>query len=166
MNKKAKFLAACSILMLYTAISSAQDYYGGGNNSSWRRKPDNNQPPPKQDEGNTEPSGYLSINFGFATPEGSYGQPFSQSSYSNAVGIGYGGYAQPGFAFNFSLGVPISHSNFGVAFMFGSYNNTYDLNSYVNSLSVSNTNYNAYSSSVITGYASAPSQGFQLMGGL
>jgi hypothetical protein len=160
MKRKVKTLLLYCFFAGFCAICNAQDYYGNGNNGSWRRKPNNDQQPPK-DENITEPSGYLSINFGFATPEGSYGQSFSESAYpltgTGGVGIGYGGYAQPGFAFDFSLGVPINHSNFGIAFMFGSYNNEYDLNSYVNSLSASSINYNVYSASAITGYSTAPS---------
>jgi hypothetical protein len=101
---------------------------------------------PKQDVSNFGPSGYASVNFGFATPEG---------GFANSTGGSYGGYAMPGEAFHFSLGIPINHSNFGVAFMLGNYNNQYDLNTY----SANNSEYPVY-----------PDQDFysetSLMGGL
>lgn len=158
MKRKVRILVSCSLLVCFYVVSNAQDYYGGGN-GSWRRRPAQNNDQPKDKDDNTpEPSGYLSINFGFATPEGSFGQPYSQNTYTEGVGIGYGGYALPGTAFHFSLGIPIDHSNFGVALMFGSYDNQYDLNNYVNALNASPINYNAYSTSPIVGYATAPAQ--------
>jgi len=106
------------VLLVINSISYAQDY--------------NTPPPPPpdyrptynqagQDKDYTEPSGYSSINFGFANPIGSFASP---------TGSRYGGYAVPGYVFHFSLGIPIDHSNFGIAAMFGDYNNNYDLNSY------------------------------------
>ena len=170
MKRKVKILVLSGLLTCFCAESYSQDYYGGGG-GSWRRKPDNSQQQPKdKDNSAPEPSGYISINYGFATPEGSFAQPFSQGTYNEAVGIGYGNYGLPGSVLHFSLGIPIEHSNFGVALMFGSYNNQYDLNNYVNSLNGSNINYNAYSNSPIEVYNSAPAQNIysesSIMGGL
>ncbi len=69
------------------------------------------------------PSGYVSINFGFALPQGGFA-----SSTNNT----YGGYAIPGDVFHLSLAFPVNHSNFGLAFMFASYSNEYDLGTYAN----------------------------------
>lgn len=89
-------------------------------------------PPPRErrndDAGLGRPSGYISINFGLANPEG---------NYASMTGGGYGGYALPGDIFHISIGVPINRSNFGLAFMFGSINNQYDINSYCNNNGVS-----------------------------
>lgn len=153
-----KILTLCGLLVCSCAAINAQDYYGG--NGSWRKQPSNNNNNSNQNTDEAEPSGYISVNFGFATPEGNFGQTYSQNAYdpygpNPPVGIGYGNYAMPGTAFHFSLGVPINHSNFGVAFMFGSYANQYDINSYVNSLNNSPVSYNPYSPSPIAGYASA-----------
>jgi hypothetical protein len=160
MKSKVRILIWCGLLMCSCIFSDAQDYYGGGN-GSWRRQPsnrNNNQQKQKSDSDN-EASGYISINFGFATPEGNFGQSFSQSGYNNqAAGIGYGNYADPGTSFHFSLGIPINHSNFGIAFMFGSYTNQYDINNYVNSLVNSPVSYNAYANSPIEEYASGNGQ--------
>ena len=155
---KAKTLIICGLLICFYAASEAQDYYGGG--GSWRKRPSQqqNQPKEKEDEGIPEPSGYISVNFGFATPKGSFGQAFPQGNYTEAVGTGYGNYATPGDVFSFSLGIPINHSNFGIALMFGSYDNSYDLGNYVNGLSNSSFYYNPYSNSPIIGYAAAPAQ--------
>jgi len=169
-KSKVKTLILCSSFMFFSVAINAQDYYGGGGGGSWRRQQNNNQQPKDKDDKGTEPSGFISINFGFATPEGNFAQPFSQGIYSSAVGIGYGNYALPGSSFHFSIGIPVSHSNFGVALMFGSYDNEYDLNNYVNALSNSNVNYNAYSTSPITYYQAAASQNSydesSIMGGL
>lgn len=118
-KSKVKKLAVCSLLICFFAVSNGQqDYYGG----SWRRQPSNNNQNQNQNNNNSEPSGYASINMGFVTPEGSFGE---------MIGSEYGNYADPGgLAFNFSLGVPINHSNFGLALMFGSYDNNYDINSF------------------------------------
>jgi hypothetical protein len=147
MRIKAKTVAIGSLLVCFCAIGNAQDYYGGGG-SNWRRQPSNNEQTPK-DKDNTaaEPSGYMSINFGFATPEG----PFAQE-----IGSGYGGYAQSGGTiFDFSLGIPINHSNFGFALMLGSENNNYDINTYANNMSSfalpPNTDQSTYSESSILG---------------
>jgi hypothetical protein len=126
LKKKTGILIFFSVLFCVCSISNAQDYYGGGGNS-WRKKPAANQPP--QDTKEVEPSGYSSINFGFANPVGSFASSF---------GNGYGGYALSGIGYNLAIAAPISHSNFGIAFMFGSYTNEYDLNNYVNYLSNSN----------------------------
>ena len=172
MKSKVKILVLISSLIIsFCTASYAQDYYGGGGGGGWRRQQNNNQQPKDKDDSKSEPSGYISVNFGFATPEGNFAQPFSQSTYSEAAGTGYGNYAlPPGSSFHFSIGIPVNHSNFGVALMFGSYDNQYDINNYVNSLNNSPINYNAYSNSPITGYASAPSQNSydesSIMGGL
>jgi len=115
--KSKRVVLSCLLISFYIA-NNAQDYYA-------------TPPPPpppgynqtNQSENNFGPSGYISINFGFATPEG---------GFANAVGSAYGGYALPGDIFHLSLGIPINHSNFGVAFMLGNYNNEYDLNTYAN----------------------------------
>jgi|GEM_PF-778965 len=171
-KSKTKVLILCSLFTCLCIIGSAQDYYGGGGNGSQRRQPSNNNQPKDKDNTPEEPSGYISINFGFATPEGNFSQSYSENSFSNgsAVGIGYGNYAQPGSAFHFSLGIPVDHSNFGVALMFGSYSNQYDINSYANSLNASPINYNAYSNSPIIAYQSGGGQNTydesSIMGGL
>ena len=124
-RKKAIIFFIFTLLTIASYMSHAQDYYnGGGNNDSWRKKPAENKQP-NDLKNTTDPSGYTSINAGFANPVGSFGNP---------VGNGYGGYALPGFDFDFSFSVPINHSNFGLAFMLGSYSNTYDLNNYINYL--------------------------------
>jgi len=167
MKKKAKTLTiACLLIGLYTA-STAQDYYGAPPPPPRHPAYNNNQQP--QDIGTTEPSGYISINFGFATPEGNFGQSFPANTYSEGVGAGYGNYALPGSVFHFSFGLPVNHSNFGVAFMFGSYDNQYDINSYANTLNNSSVNYNPYSNSYITGYSGSQSNDYaetSIMGGL
>jgi hypothetical protein len=133
MKGKAKILILfCSLVCAY-GTGYAQDYYGGGN-GGWRKQPQSDQPQQTEDNGNPDPSGYISINFGFAEPEG---------AFAAAYGSGYSGYALPGSVFHFSVAFPISHSNFGVAFMFGSYNNQYDLTNYINYLSNSSS-VNAY----------------------
>lgn len=117
LNKNPKYTAICCLLICLNTLSNAQNYYGTP------------PPPPSGDNQMNRsvddilPTGYISVNFGFAIPEG---------SFANATGGNYGGYALPGDAFHFSLGIPINHSNFGVAFMFGSYSNQYDLNTYAN----------------------------------
>jgi hypothetical protein len=135
-NKNVKTLVIFSLLVCAYSMSFAQDYYGGGPPpGGWRRRPNQQQQPrDKEDKGNPEPSGYSSVNFGFANPEGAFASPF---------GSGYGGYALPGSVLHISFAVPLGHSNFGLAFMFGSYNNEYDLNNYINYLSNSSTS-NAY----------------------
>lgn len=157
MKSTYRTIVICSLLSM-PFWGNAQDYYGGG--GGWRRRQANSSQPKKEDKEplNPNPSGYMSVNFGFAIPEGSFAQTFSQGSYSEAVGTGYGNYAQPGTIFHFSLGIPIQHSNFGIALMFGSAVNPYNLDSYVNSLNNSSVNYNPYSNSIITGYGTAPSQ--------
>ncbi len=161
MKMNVKIIVICCLLGCIVSNSDAQDYYSGGG-GSWRRRPADNPPPKdKQDQSNPEPSGYISINFGFANPEATFGQPFPQNSFANnynyGVGIGYGGYASPGSVFHLSLAFPVNHSNFGVALMFGSYDNQYNLNSYVNALNNSPANYNPYSNSPILAYSTAPS---------
>lgn len=165
MRSKAKILVLCSLFTCLCMVNNAQDYYGGGGNGSWRKQQTNNTPQKKKDVDDNEPSGYISVNYGFATPEGNFSQPFSQSGYSGnppAIGLGYGNYAQPGSAFHFSVGIPIDHSNFGIALMFGSYDNTYDINSYGNALNNSlgnqNVNVNPYANSPIQWYGSAGTQ--------
>jgi len=170
MKSKVKILVVSGLFLSFYAASYAQDYYGGGGGGGWRRQQNNQQQSKDKDNSAVEPSGYISVNFGFATPEGNFAQPFPEGNYSEAVGAGYGNYADAGTAFHFSIGIPVNHSNFGVALMFGSYSNQYDLNSYVNTLNYSSINYNAYSNSPITGYAVAPSQNVysesSIMGGL
>lgn len=167
-KSKLKIWLVSSLVICFTNFMNAQEYYGGS--GSWRRQANNPKGKPK-DNDKAEASGYISINYGVASPMGSYGQYFSQTSYNyNAVGIGYGNYAVPGDVFSFSLGIPVSHSNFGVALMFGSYSNSYDINGYVASLNNSPVNYNAYSTSYITGYSSAGGQNIysesSILGGL
>jgi hypothetical protein len=106
-------ITLCLFICIY-ALSNAQN---------GPPPPPPNYGQPDKDAGAALPSGYISVNFGFANPEG---------GYSSAVGSGYGGYALPGDMFNLSMGFPINRSNFGVAFMFGSTNNQYDLNTYAN----------------------------------
>src|ERR1700679_2104436 len=106
-SKKVGILIAASIFIGSIYITNAQDYYNGGGDS-WRKKPANN-PPPAEEKNMTDPSGYTSINFGFANPVGSFAYSF---------GSAYGGYAVPGTGYNFSFSVPINHSMFGLAFMF------------------------------------------------
>ena len=121
MKRSVKFLIVfCCVASIYT--TGFAQYYGEG----YRRNPGPPPPQPKEKEDNggyTQPSGYLSVNFGFATPEANFAQAF---------GSNYGGYAQPGSVFHFSLGIPIQHSNFGIALMYGNYNNGYDLNTFCN----------------------------------
>jgi len=118
MKVKAKMVILFGMLICLYSVSNAQ--YG---------PPPPYGPPPRRsghnqsDDGVSRPSGYVSVNFGFATPEG---------GYASSVGPGYGGYALPGDVFHLSIGVPINHSNFGLAFMFANYNNQYDLNTYAN----------------------------------
>jgi hypothetical protein len=149
-RRSIKILVLGSLFTCSCIFANAQDYYGnGGNNGSWRRQPSNNNHQKRYDTIANEPSGYISINFGFSNPEGNFGQSYSQNNFGDgpAVGIGYGNYASPGSAFHFSLGIPINHSNFGVALMFGSYDNDYNTNAYATSLNASPINYNPYSSS-------------------
>ena len=141
MKTTIKYSLFIPLLISFAFVSEAQ-YYGGG----YRRQAP--PPPPsheKDDDGYAAPSGFLSVNFGFATPEGSFAQSF---------GSGYGGYAEPGSVFHFSLGIPVAHSNFGVALMYGNYENDYNLNSYCN----------------INGFISAPADNTyaeqSIMGGL
>jgi hypothetical protein len=150
--RKLKTLLIFSLFICIYGAAEAQDYYGGGG-GGWRRKPQNDQPQDKEDKGAVEPSGYMTINFGFANPNG---------DYAAAFGSGYGGYAEPGSDFNFSLAFPIQHSNFGVAFMFGSYANDYDINNYVNYLSNSSS---IYGYGVIPGGNTVYSES-SIMGGL
>jgi hypothetical protein len=174
-KRKVKTLALCGLFISFYSLSNAQDYYGGGNGGSWRKKQDNNQSQPKDKDANgSEPSGYISVNFGFGTPEGNYAQPFSQNTYSEAIGTGYGNFAEPGTVLHLSAGIPINHSNFGIALMFGSYTNQYDLNNYVNNLNSSlnnpNVNANPYTNSPIVAYYPAGGQNVydesSIMGGL
>lgn len=123
-----KMLVLFSLSMCLCVADNAQDYYGGGGNGSWRRQPSNYNRQRNRDTANNEPSGYFSVNFGFATPEGSFGQ---------GIGSQYGGYALGGSNFNFSIGIPINHTNFGIALMYGSYDNEYDLNTFSNNNYVS-----------------------------
>lgn len=172
MKSRGRIWVLCGLFVSAHIFSDGQDYYGGGG-GSWRRQPSNNKNNQSQekDDDIVEPSGFLSVNFGFANPEGNFGQSLSQNSYNNsAAGIGYGNYADPGNVFHFSLGIPINHSNFGVAFMFGNYTNPYDINNYVNSLNNSPVGYNAYSNSPIAGYAAGDGQNVytesSILGGL
>src|ERR1700722_18895940 len=123
LKRKSNILMLLSLFLCAFSVINAQDYYGGSGGDSWRKKPPDKQP--EEPKSIAEPSGFTAINAGFANPEGSFASSF---------GSGYGGYALEGFDFNFSFGVPISHSNFGLAFLFGSYNNNYDINNYVNYL--------------------------------
>jgi len=159
MKNKAKTIMACGLFSCLCGVTSnAQDYYGGSG-GSWRRQPaNNNQQQQQTQDSNPEPSGYFSINFGFATPEGSFAATPVYTGNDN----GYGNYAQPGSMFHFSLGIPINHSNFGVAFMFGSYDNGYDINTFANNNGVyalpPNTGQSDYTESSIMGgfYATYP----------
>ncbi len=155
LNKKARILIFFSLFFVTYATSNAQDYYGGGGNS-WRKKPTNNQPSRDAKEA-VEPSGYTSINFGFANPVGSFASSF---------GNGYGGYALSGIGYNFSIAAPISHSNFGLAFLFGSYSNQYDLNNYVNYLSNSNPYPNAVAYGNVSGGINNIYSESSILGGL
>jgi len=166
MKKRAKVLIVCSLLFCFYSEGYSQDYYGGG--GSWRKKPNNDQQSKDKDNAATDPSGYISINLGFATPEGSFGE---------MLGSQYGNYADPGgLVFDFSLGVPINHSNFGVALMFGSYDNTYDVTSFASNNQVyslpTQTGQTDYSESSIMGglYVTYPigrlSIDGRLMGGI
>jgi hypothetical protein len=128
-RKKAKILVMFCLFVCAFGTSNAQDYYGGG----WRKKPAENQPQDKEDKGNPPPTGYMSINFGFANPEGGYA--------ASTAGT-YGGFGLPGTNINFSMAFPINHSNFGLAFMFGSYTNTYDNNNFINYISNSSNSGN------------------------
>ncbi len=162
MKSKIKPLAICSILFCFYAYSNAQDYYGDNTNNSWRRKPENKQNQAQNnDDGASQPSGYLSINYGFAIPEGDFASPF---------GSGYGGYALRGDLFHFSLGIPISHSNFGIAFMLGNYNNQYDLNTFANNNVATalypDQNYYSETSILGGGYATYPMGRFSFDGRL
>lgn len=150
-KRKSNILVILTALISVFSISNAQDYYGGGD--SWRKKPTDNQQP-NDVKNNTEPSGFTTISFGFAEPEGSFASSF---------GSGYGGYALPGSGYQFSFALPINHSNFGLAFMFGSTTNTYDLNNYVNYLSNSpSTNqYGTFSGGVNNIYSES-----SILGGL
>jgi len=143
-RSKTKVLVLCSLFTSLCIIGNAQDYYGGGN-SSWRRQPSNNTQQKDKDKDNTaeDPSGYISINYGFANPQGGF----------QAIGSQYGGYALPGANFNFSMGIPVNHTNFGIALMFGSYDNQYDLNTFSNNNQVSPVypDQNDYSESSIMG---------------
>lgn len=164
-RSKVKIWAFCSVFSCLCILSNAQEYYGGGGNGSWRRHPSNYNRQRYRDTANNEPSGYITVNFGFANPQGSFGQE---------IGNQYGGYALPGSDFNFSLGVPVNHSDFGVALMFGSYDNQYDLNTFSNNNYVSPVfpDQNDYSESSILGglYATYPigrlSIDGRLMGGV
>ena len=78
-------MVVSSFLLSLCASSYAQDYYGGGN-GSWRKRPDDKSQQKEKDKDKQEgdiadPSGYMSINFGFANPEGNFGA---------AYGSGYG----------------------------------------------------------------------------
>ncbi len=157
MHKEGKLaMMSCLLIFIYTNIFS-QNYYGGGN-GSWRKKPSDNTQPKEKDESDApEPSGYMTIAFGFANPEG---------GFASGSEIGYGGFAQPGLAFHFSLAFPINHSNFGLAFMFGSYNNNYENNNYVNYLNSSNPNPNAVEYGTVSGGANNVYSESSIMGGL
>lgn len=123
MKRNARIVLIIGLLICFYSTGFTQDYYGG-DNSSWRKRPEEPQPKDK-DNGNPDASGYMSINFGFANPEGSFASPY---------GSGYSGYALRGTSFHFSMAFPVKQSNFGFAFMFGSYNNTYDNTNYGNHL--------------------------------
>lgn len=170
LKSKIKILTASSFIICYCTFINAQDYYGG--TGSWRKQQNaQNQQPKDKDNSGEEPSGYISINYGFASPMGSFSQYYSQNGFTYPQqGIGYGNYATPGNVFHFSLGIPINHSNFGIALMFASYTNQYDINGYVASLNNSPIGYNAYSNSPITGYASGGGQNVysasSILGGL
>jgi hypothetical protein len=129
MKRSAGVLLMTGLLVSFYSTGFSQDYYGG-DNSSWRKRPEEPQPKDK-DNNNPDPSGYMSINFGFANPTGSFASPY---------GSGYSGYALPGSAFHFSMAFPVKQSNFGFALMFGTYNNTYDNTNYGNYLENSNNN--------------------------
>lgn len=121
-----KVLVLCCSLVCFCIAGNAQDYYGNGNGGGWRRQQNNNQQPKDKDDKGPEPSGYISINFGFGTPEGSFVATPIYTQNDN----GYGNYALPGSVFHLSIGIPIDHSNFGVALMFGSHDNQYDINTF------------------------------------
>lgn len=112
--KTLKFLFTGLIFLFLGTDLYAQYYYGP--------PPPPRKPPPgarkqPEDLGPSLPTGFLSVNFGLAEPEGTFAQQ---------IGTGYGGYALPGDLFSLSLGLPVNHSNFGVAVMIGSYSNTYN----------------------------------------
>ncbi|NNM95338.1 MAG: hypothetical protein HKL88_07745 [Bacteroidia bacterium] len=118
-----KLLLTAGLFIFATSYSFAQYYYGPPPPPK-KPAPRNNQQP-LQSNGLEEPSGFMSINFGLANPEGAFAQQ---------IGSGYGGYALPGDLFSFSLGLPVNHSNFGVAVMVGSYANTYNNDQWVTNL--------------------------------
>ena len=117
-----RFLLAFALLLSAYSNSFAQYYYGP---PPPPRKPPPGAPAQNIDNGIANPTGFLSVNLGLANPEGAFAQQF---------GSGYGGYAMPGFEFNFALGLPVNHSNFGVAVMVGSYTNTYNNGQWANNL--------------------------------
>lgn len=144
--KPNKLLMIISTICIHT-ISIAQNY-----------GPPQGPPPNNQENDIIQPSGYISVNFGFATPEG---------GFANS-GNSYGGDALPGDVFHFSIGVPINHSNFGIAFMFGNYNNQYNLNAYANNNSeyaiYPNQNYYSENSIMVGLYTTYPFGRFSLDG--
>ncbi len=105
-------------------------------------------PPPRQRRGERqepaqlplgEPSGYVSLNFGFVgIPQGNW------ASTTNMKYGSYGGYATVGTSENISAGIPLNGTNFGVALMLGAYSNPVDMGSYTNNFGNSDSGrYNA-----------------------
>jgi hypothetical protein len=98
---------------------------------------------PSDDEG-VSPTGYFGLSIGLAQPVGSFATAFGGTNTNSTSGIGSvtypGGYAQPGFNFNISLGVPINHSNLGIAIMYGDCSNPFDIGAYTANVAATDPN--------------------------
>ncbi len=131
----------------------------------------NYQPGTTADNNTTAPSGYFAMNYGMGVPVG---------GFADKTGIGYGGYAKPGFDMDYTFGIPIKHSNFGIALKGSWFLNSFDNKSYVNTLQFSDPTKtyqpsiggNIYTGGLIMGglYTTIPvnnfSFDFKLMGGI
>jgi hypothetical protein len=134
----------------------------------------NYQPGTTMNNSTTTPSGNFSMGLGTGLPIG---------NFADKTGSNYGGYAKTGFNMNYTVGIPIAHSNFGIAFMGSWFLNSFDINAYVNTLqssdlsksykpSIGATHNDFYTGGFITSglYATYPvncfSFDFKLMGGI
>jgi|SRR6185312_2989271 len=115
------------VLTIFSLTTYAQYYYTPAPPPPRGPRPVNSVAPPADDQG-FNPTGYLTINIGYAAPLGGFG--------SN-IGTNYGNFALPGTAACVAAGIPLANTNIGVSVMYGNYDNPFNLSAFTANVAAS-----------------------------
>jgi hypothetical protein len=106
--------------------------YGDGNYNENRpqRGARNNRQQQREMPPENNPTGYVSINSGFAIPQG---------SFASQTGLNYENHALSGSTEHISAGIPLNNSNFGIALSLGYSYHPFNANSYLTNIANADT---------------------------